>query len=447
MSPDSLPDPDTATPAGARQRVPPARGLRALTGVLALTLVAGACYGGSDDRRSSSPSVDPEVRTPTTVAPDDVRTPTSVPGTESLDAVAVDYEPVVTLDDTPMALAVRPGDDDVVYVAQRSGTLVRLDPGAGPDAPTETVLDFHDGVSTDGERGFLGAAFSPDGSRLYASYTNPAGDTRIDEYAVSGDGASATIDTDSRREVFALDQPFSNHNGGNIAFGPDGYLYLGLGDGGAAGDPDDRGQDRTDLLGKMLRIDPVEGGTPYGVPEDNPYADGTDGRPEIWITGVRNPWRWSFDALTGDLWIGDVGQNEVEEIDFLPADGQGRNAGRGANLGWNLMEGDQGYEGGSPPSGYVPPIATYSHADGGCAVTGGYVYRGTAMPDLAGAYLYADLCLSRLQALLVDGSRVIRDEADLGELPDSGPISFGQDAAGELYVLSQSGLVSKLVAG
>jgi len=268
---------------------------------VALALVATGCYGGSDDRRSESPTVEPEVRTPTTVADDPDATPTSVPGVESLDGVAVAYEPVVTLDDTPLGFAVRPGDDDHVYVGLRAGTLVRLDPSTGPEAPAETVLDFSDEVSTDGERGFLGAAFAPDGEHLYASYTNPAGDTRIDEYAVSGEGADATIDEASRRLVFAQDQPFSNHNGGHIAFGPDGYLYFGLGDGGAAGDPDDRGQDRTDLLGKILRIDPAEGATAYGVPEDNPFADGADGRPEIWITGVRNPWRFSFDSLTGDL--------------------------------------------------------------------------------------------------------------------------------------------------
>lgn len=409
-------------------------------------MVAGACYGGSDDRRETSPTVDPEVRTTTT--------PTSEPSAQTgntedvttLDGATVGFEPVVALDDPALALAVRPGDDDHVYLAQRAGTLVRIDLTAGPDAGPETLLDFADDVSTDGERGFLGAAFSPDGDHLYASYTNPAGDTRVDEYTVSGSGGETTIDAASRRLVFAQDQPFSNHNGGNIAFGPDGYLYLGLGDGGAAGDPDSRGQDRTDLLGKMLRIDPAEGDTAYGVPGDNPYADGTDGRPEIWITGVRNPWRFSFDSSTGDLWIGDVGQNEVEEVDFLPADTDGRNAGRGANLGWNLMEGDQGYEGGTPPSGYVPPVSTYAHADGGCSVTGGYVYRGTAIPEVAGAYLYSDLCSSHLMALLVGADGQVVDEADLGALPDGGPVSFGQDASGELYILSQSGQISRITA-
>ena len=419
---------------------------RMLIGLTVAALLVTACYGGSDDRRTSSPTVDPEVRStePTAVPPSG---PEPAPSVGSLDGVGVAYEPVTTLDDTPMAMAVRAGDEDLVYVAERSGTLVRLDPTAGPDAAAETVLDFSGDVTIDGEGGFLGAAFSPDGERLYVSYTNTAGDSRIDEYDVTGDGPDAAIDADSRREVFAQDQPFSNHNGGNIVFGPDGYLYLGLGDGGAAGDPDDRAQNPTDLLGKVLRIDPTEGDTPYGVPEDNPFADGADGRPEIWISGVRNPWRFSFDAVTGDLWIGDVGQNEIEEIDFLPADGQGRNAGRGANLGWNLMEGDAGYEGGSPPAAYVPPIATATHGDGNCSITGGYVYRGTEVPALQGAYLFADLCRSRLQGLLVDGSRQVNDEADLGELPAGAPISFGQDADGELYVLFQDGLISRITAG
>ncbi len=421
---------------------------RTVVGLTAAALLATSCYGGSDDRRTTSPTVDPEVRSATsTTAADAGPGPGPAQSVGSLDGVSVAYEPVATLDDTPMAMAVRAGDEDLVYVAQRSGALVRFDPTAGPDADAETVLDFSSDVTIEGEGGFLGAAFSPDGDRFYASYTNSAGDTRIDEYTVAGDGPDATIDADSRREVFAQDQPFSNHNGGNIVFGPDGFLYLGLGDGGAAGDPDDRAQDRTDLLGKVLRIDPTEGDTPYGVPEDNPFADGVDGRPGIWLTGVRTPWRFSFDAATGDLWIGDVGQNEVEEVDFLPADSQGLDAGKGANLGWNLMEGDAGYEGGEPPAAYVPPIATTTHADGNCSITGGYVYRGAEVPALQGAYLFSDLCQSRLQGLLVDGSRQVNDEADLGELPADAPISFGQDAAGELYVLSQEGQISKITAG
>lgn len=421
---------------------------RLAVALLAGALLAGACSSGGDD--SPPPTV--AVRPATTDAPPTTTedASTSVPSVGTLEGVAVGFDEIANFDDTPMAMAVRDGDEDLVYVALRSGTLVRLDPSAGPDAPAEPMLDFRDDVSTESEQGFLGLAFAPDGEHLYVSYTNSSGDTRIDEYAVQGEGTAATIEAESRREVLGVDQPFANHNGGNIAFGPDGYLYLGLGDGGAGGDPDDRAQDPTDLLGKFLRIDPTAGDTPYGVPEDNPNvggANGTEARTEIWLRGVRNPWRWSFDPLTGDLWIADVGQDEVEEIDLLPNDGTGRNAGRAANLGWNEMEGDQPYEGGQPPSGYVGPVLTYRHADGGCSVTGGYVYRGTDVPDLEGAYLYTDYCLGHLQAALVDGSRQVNDQADLGALPASAPVSFGQDADNELYVLFEGGQLVRLTAG
>ena len=422
----------------------------AVTVLLAATVLA-AC--GSDDGGSASTTPDPDVReTPSTTEPPPPP-PTSIQSVGDLDGATVGYETVATFDDTPMAMAVRAEDEDLVYVALRGGRLVRFDPSAGPDAQdgADTVLDFSGDVSTDSERGFLGVAFAPDGGHLYTSYTNPDGDTRIDEYAVTGSGAGATIDQGSRREVLAVDQPYPNHNGGGIAFGPDGLLYVGLGDGGAGGDPEDRAQDPTELLGKMLRIDPAGGEeSTYGVPEDNPNvggANGSEARTEIWLRGVRNPWRWSFDSVTGDLWIADVGQNAIEEINYLPHDGTGRNAGRAANLGWNEMEGDQPFEGGEPPSGYVPPVATYTHDEGGCSVTGGYVYRGTDLPELHGAYLYTDYCHARLEGLIVDGSRQIRDEADLGDLPQGAPVSFGEDADGELYVLFDGGQIVRLTPG
>ena len=426
---------------------------RVVAAALAVLIGTAAVAGcGGDDGGSSATSPEPDVRDAPTTTTFPATTSSSIPTVADLDGARVGYEDVATFDDSPMALAVRPGDDDVVYVALRGGRLVRLDPAAGPDAQTgaDTVLDFSDDVSTDSEQGFLGVAFAPDGEHVYVSYTNPDGDTRLDEYAVEGAGDAATIDAGSRREVLAVDQPYPNHNGGGIAFGPDGLLYVGLGDGGAGGDPEDRAQDPTSLLGKLLRIDPTAGEeSTYGVPDDNPNvggANGTEARDEIWLRGVRNPWRWSFDAATGDLWIGDVGQDEVEEIDFLPHDGTGRNAGRSANLGWDEMEGDQPFEG-EPPSGYVPPIATYRHADGGCSVTGGYVYRGAALPELEGAYLYTDYCRGHLQGLVVDGSREIRADEDLGALPHPSPVSFGQDADGELYVLFQGGQMVRLTAG
>ncbi|HEY8057486.1 MAG TPA: PQQ-dependent sugar dehydrogenase, partial [Acidimicrobiales bacterium] len=259
--------------------------------------------------------------------------------------------------------------------------------------------------------------------------------------ALDGDGG---IDERSRRAVFALDQPFPNHNGGHLAFGPDGLLYIGLGDGGAAGDPLEAGQDRGQLLGSILRIDPngVDGSA-YAIPNDNPFVDEEGARPEVWLKGVRNPWRFSFDRATGDLWVGDVGQNEIEEIDLLPADADGLNAGRGLNLGWNAMEGDQPYEDGVEPDDHTPPVFTYTHAEGGCSVTGGYLYRGAAIPALVGAYLYADYCAGDLRALAVPDGEVI-DDATIAEPVDS-PVSFAEDPTGELYLLSLTGPLLKIV--
>ena len=216
---------------------------------------------------------------------------------------------------------------------------------------TTPLLDISDEVINEGERGLLGMAFSSDGRKLYLDYTRqPDGHTVVVEYTL-GDGKR--IDDDSRREVLFVEQPFANHNGGHLAVGPDGYLYISLGDGGAGGDPLGHGQDTATLLGSILRIDPeggTEDGPAYAIPPGNPFADGEDGAPEIWLYGARNPWRFSFDTATGDLWIGDVGQDEYEEIDRLPADG-GFDAGKGANLGWNEMEGTHPYDGGENPDG------------------------------------------------------------------------------------------------
>ena len=404
--------------------------------LLAISLVGAAC---SDDGPPSvdPPGVDPEVRPTTTEGPEGSTTSTEVENSESIADVAVRLEEVVRFDDAPLAMAVRAGHDDDLFVALQSGTLVRVTASGEPT----TILDFSTDVSTDGERGFLGVTFSPEGDRLYTSYTNPEGDSRIDEYLMSGN----QVDVASRRQVFAQDQPFPNHNGGNILFGPDRYLYFGLGDGGAAGDPLEAGQDPEQLLGKLIRIDPLGGETPYGVPEDNPFADGREGRPEVWLLGVRNPWRFSFDRATGDLWVADVGQDEIEEVDLLPANERGRGAGRGANLGWNEMEGDQPYEGGTAPADHTPPLLTYSHANGGCSVTGGYVYRGEAIPDLRGAYLYGDLCQGRIRAVLAADGAVVEDR-DLGVAVDPDTlVSFGEDAAGELYVLSANGTLNRVV--
>lgn len=377
-----------------------------------------------------------------------VRAAPAAGGPEGLDAVEVALTPVLQLD-APMALATRAGTDDL-YAAERAGVVVHLVAGEdGSLTPDPTpVLDLTDRTTTDNERGLLGLAFSPDGGHLYAHYTNPQGDTRLVEYAMAGEQAVVA----SRRTLLRVAQPFPNHNGGQLAFGPDGRLYLGLGDGGSGGDPLGNGQDTTVLLGKILRIDPTPSGTrPYTVPRSNPFVGGRGpagaaSRPEIWIYGVRNPWRFSFDHATGALWIADVGQDSVEEIDRLPRRA-GTNAGRGANLGWARMEGDQPFAGATEPTDHTRPLFTYPHGlnnQNGCAVTGGYVYRGSAVPALGGAYVYGDLCRGQVRAVRQRGGTVV-DERGLGVgVGAVGLVGFAEDGAGELYTLGGDGWVSRL---
>jgi glucose/arabinose dehydrogenase len=326
-------------------------------------------------------------------------------------------------------MAVRPGDD-ALYVAEKPGRVVAIRDG---EVDPQGVLDLLGEVSLGGEQGLLGLAFSPDGRFLYVNYTDLNGDTNVDEFAFRDGRAQMG----TRRRVLFVDQPFPNHNGGNLVFGPDGYLYIGLGDGGSGGDPYGNGQNLGTLLGKMLRIDPrPTGGHPYGVPPDNPFVNRDGVGPEIWAFGLRNPWRYSFDRETGDLWIGDVGQDTVEEIDYQPAGSHG-----GENYGWNRLEGTHGYDGSAPPNA-VPPVNEFLHDGGVCAVTGGYVYRGEAIPALRGAYVFADSCAGWIRALrLVSGKA--RDVTDLG-LSASAPVSFGEDAAGELYVLGLTGPVYRV---
>jgi glucose/arabinose dehydrogenase len=411
---------------------------RLLSTLAAVALLAGLSASCGDDgdvlpSDTRAPVVsDPTV--PTTTPP----TVPALTDVTSLDGVEIATEEVARLSE-PIVMANRPEDPDRVYVGERAGVVRLLDLA---DGESEVILDITDETTTDAERGLLGLAVAPDGDHLYLSSTNLDGDTRIDEYPVEDDGTLG----DDRRPVFALDQPFANHNGGNVLFGPDGFLYVGLGDGGDAGDPLLNGQDEGRLLGSFLRIDPTgTDGSAYTVPADNPYVDDDGGRPEVWLKGVRNPWRFSFDRATGDLWIGDVGQGELEEITWLPAE-DGVDAGRGANLGWNEMEGDQPYEDGVEPADHTPPIVTDTHAEGNCSVTGGFVYRGEAVAELFGAYLYADYCLGELHAVAVDRAtgELLDDEVVLPD-PLTAPISFGEDATGELYVLTQDGQILRLI--
>jgi glucose/arabinose dehydrogenase len=342
-----------------------------------------------------------------------------------LAAVAVTLTPVATLE-APIAMATRAGDD-ALYIAERAGQVRVLRGGQVQPAP---LVDIGPDTTTDGERGLLGLTFSPDGQRLYLYFTDPNGAIRIDEFTLDG----AAVRADSRRTLLVQEHPRLNHNGGSITFGPDGLLYLGLGDGGGQGDPNRNAQSLGSLLGKVLRIDPRPAGSaPYGVPADNPFAGDPAARGEIWAYGLRNPWRLSFDRETGDLWIGDVGQNELEEVDFLPG------GGRGADLGWSDYEGTQLYNGEAGADG-IPPLYEYGR-DVGSSVTGGYVYRGQAIPALRGAYVFGDLT-GDVWALAQSGGAVT-GLVDLGVEVDT-LVSFGEDAAGELYALSLDGDVLRL---
>ncbi|MFE1801636.1 PQQ-dependent sugar dehydrogenase [Streptomyces sp. NPDC059517] len=320
------------------------------------------------------------------------------------------------------------GPDGTVWIAERAGTVRVLgDQGLG-----QPVLDVSAETTTDGERGLLGIAFDNEFTHFYISFTNLEGTSTVDEFAVQ-DGR---IQPDTRRTVLTQTQPYSNHNGGDIKFGPDGYLYIALGDGGSGGDPQKNGQNLGTLLGKLLRIDP-QGGEPYAIPPDNPFVDDPNAKDEIWAYGLRNPWRFSFDKGTGDLLIGDVGQSDWEEIDWAPADSDG-----GENYGWSQMEGNHAFRGGTEPANHVPPVHEYDRSGLGCSVTGGYVYRGDEIPDLKGQYVFSDYCDGTVRTLQMENGKVT-GVSDLG-VSAGEVVSFVQGCDKELYVLASNGSISRL---
>jgi len=327
-----------------------------------------------------------------------------------------------------------------LFVLEQAGTIRVIRDGRLVSRP---YLDIRDRVSAGGERGLLGLAFAPtfarDG-RFYVDATGPDGNTFVAEFRAP-DPAADTADPASERVILRIAQPFANHNGGGIIARPDGTLWIGTGDGGSAGDPQGNGQRRTTLLGKLLRIDPLAAGSaPYTVPPDNPFAGRTDARGEIWAYGLRNPWRFSFDRATGDLWIGDVGQDRWEEVDRVPAGDAG-----GRNFGWNVMEGKHCFapSTGCGTEGLTLPVAEYDHGQG-CAITGGFVYRGAAIPALIGTYLYADSCSGRIWGL--DAAAEVPKSRLLASTGAS-IASFGEDDSGELFVTDiAGGAVSRLVA-
>jgi glucose/arabinose dehydrogenase len=402
-----------------------------------LTLPILACSGLTVPASSTATPI--ILATPTVVPPQQAF-PTLQPGIQALatstapapayadsfpNSENYKWQPIVSGLQRPVDVQSANDGSGRLFIVEKNGDIRIFENGKLLDVP---FLNITDRVNASGnEMGLLGLAFHPDYEHngfFYVNYTGAGGHTRISRFHASGN----TAEKDSEKILLVIEQPFQNHNGGALAFGLDGYLYAALGDGGKAGDPFKNGQNTATLLGKILRLD-VNNGDSYSIPSDNPFGN------EVWAYGLRNPWRISFDRVTGDLWIGDVGQNQWEEVDNIPSKMDG-----GANLGWSVMEGSHAYDS-DPQSGMLMPVAEYSHVEGGCSVTGGYVYRG-AMSEWDGVYLYGDYCSGKVWALIQSG-----DQWQSRLMFETGvPItSFGQDEAGELYLASDAGDVYRLV--
>ncbi len=400
-------------------------------------LLLAACSSDGTNSPTSSTSAGADTTAPSSTAPD-----TTAPDTTAADTTVAVTEPTIPASTVPLAtgavaftpfvngltkpvdITFRPGDT-TLYVVQQDGRIVTVKNGA----VGATVLDISGKISTDNEQGLLGMAFHPTKPLAYVDYTNPSGDTVVAEFAVKADGS---FDAASERAVIGIDQPYANHNGGKVTFGPDGYLYIGLGDGGAANDPQRHALDLTSFLGKILRIDPeASGGRSYTVPDDNPFVGNASAKPELWSYGVRNPWRFDFDTKTGDLWIADVGQNLWEEVDLATAADGG---GKGVNFGWSAFEGTHRFNTDQSESGAVPPIWEYPHGAEGCSVSGGAVYRGSAVPSLVGWYVVADYCSGKVWALQAGADNTLAGNVPLGLVPNPSAVVRGPD--GELFVLA-----------
>jgi glucose/arabinose dehydrogenase len=350
------------------------------------------------------------------------------------DRVRLELRPVAGGFEAPLYVTHAGDGSNRLYVVEQVGAIRTMVNGR---VDAEPFLDVSDLTEPGSERGLLGLAFHPDfedNGRFFVDYTDTEGDTVVAEYRARGGRA----DPGSAKVLLRIEQPYPNHNGGALEFGPDGFLYIAMGDGGSAGDPEDRAENRDEFLGKLLRID-VDGASPYDIPADNPFAEG-GGRPEVWAYGLRNPWRFSFDLSTRTLWIADVGQSAREEVNRVPF----RRG--GLNYGWNEMEGTACFE---PPTGCdeqgrVTPVTEYSHEDG-CSITGGYVYRGRRFPALLGGYFFSDFCSGKVWAIDAEGSARQRPIELLDT--DHAVSSFGVDARGELYLTDLAGGEVLLVAG
>ncbi len=430
--------------------------------LLIFLLILTACASVSSPEATVE-VVTPPVTTPVSTASPPLLPPTTTP--EPAVGVSPTSEPIPsstpTLEPTPVPILFPPSisldpfvsvSDQITYLThagdgsgriflvEKEGRVRIIEQGRVHDDP---FLDISDVVeSRSSEQGLLSIAFDPDyenNGGFYVNYTSRAGDgdTAIARYQVSDDPNVA--DAASGQVILTIDQPAANHNGGQIQFGPDGYLYIGTGDGGSANDPWDNAENLGVLLGKMLRI-AVQGQETYAIPHDNPFIERNDVRAEIWAYGLRNPWRFSFDRATSDLYIADVGQNKWEEVDFQSAQSVG-----GEHYGWDTTEGTHCFEpvDGCDATAITMPVAEYNH-DQGCSITGGYIYRGDIYPQLAGMYFYADYCTGTIWALRQENDGSWQNAVVF----DSGlnVASFGEDEAGELYILGLNGTVFRLLA-
>ena len=335
----------------------------------------------------------------------------------------------------PVYVTSPPGDSRL-FVVEQAGRIRVMKNGHTLPVP---FLDIASSVSSGGERGMLSMAFHPEyrtNGWFFVNYTDRNGDTHIERFKVSSNPDVA--DARSARLILKVDQPYSNHNGGLVMFGPDGMLYIGMGDGGSGGDPHGNGQNPRALLGKMLRIN-VSRAEPYTIPVGNPFANGVSGAPEVWATGMRNPWRFAFDRVAGMLYIADVGQDRTEEVDVVPANRPG------VNYGWNIMEGKRCYRtAGCNREGLEMPAVAYDHGSGVCSVIGGYVYRGRRIPQIVGTYFYSDYCTGWLRSFRYENGSAIDLRSwtmeDIGNV-----VSFGEDSAGELYIVAENGKIYRFV--
>lgn len=424
------------------------RAMRTLSAVVLVALVVSACSDGESAVTTTPASttssvalttLPPATTTTTTTSPPPSTTAAIVTTTATTTTTAPPSELLgIELElaaDIDYALAIAaPAEDQRVFVAEREGTIEVI--SAMGTVAEEPFLDISDRVRANGiEQGLLGLTFHPDyinNGRFFVYYTDDNDDSRLVEFTASDDPAVA--DLDSARELLFIDQPTERHNAGMLEFGPDGLLYVAIGDGGDGGG---NAQSPENLFGTILRLD-VDGGDPYAIPADNPFVDG-GGAPEVWAYGLRNPWRFNIDAVTGLMYIGDVGQEKWEEVNVIPLD-QG-----GANLGWAYREGSKCFS--SPEcdtTESVLPVIEYPHAEG-CSVTGGNVYRGAAIPELHGVYFYSDWCQGWIRSFRYEAGEAV-DLQSWSELKPGQVNTFGTDGFGELYIASWGGAVWKLVA-